>query len=263
MANHLHRWSNPVRRDRPRQRCSPPRKSRTSCSSLQQSTECRGWTAAGVSMDCCSAAQQEMQEERPRSRTYQQFAAASRRGRSLARAQLQQHPDSTHACMCWKCARACGGDGCEARMISTDTVTLQHQRHDCVATTAFSGHASPWMSGTLSTSVGDGSTLSGSRLNTASSASVMSLQRCQTTPLLRRGTHSHFPTTALRAVIVSSALRVGLSRPLRFMGGSTGMAGHSPRPSDRRQHLSSGRQLASSKVSSPNAHVQCTCACTC
>ena len=95
---------------------------------------------------------------------------------------------------------------------------------------------------------------SGSRLNTTSSASVMSLQRCQTTPLLRRGTHSHFPTTALRAVIVSSALRVGLSRPLRFMGGSTGMAGHSPRPSDRRQHLSSGRQLASSKVSSPNAH---------
>ena len=106
----------------------------------------------------------------------QQSPAASRRGRSLARAQLQ-HPDSTHTRMCWKCARACGGDGCEARMASTDIIqsrTLQHQRHDRVATTAFSGHASPRLSGTLSTSetpcprrrlhvhVGDGSTLSGS-----------------------------------------------------------------------------------------------------
>ena len=84
----------------------------------------------------------------------QQSPAASRRGRSLARAQLQ-HPDSTHTRMCWKCARACGGDGCEARMASTDIIqsrTLQHQRHDRVATTAFSGHASPRLSGTLSTS---------------------------------------------------------------------------------------------------------------
>ena len=49
-------------------------------------------------------------------------------------------------------------------------------------------------------------------------------------------------------------LRVDLFRPLR-LGGSTGMSGHSPRPSDRRQHLSCGVERRSSDVSSRNGSI--------
>ena len=49
-------------------------------------------------------------------------------------------------------------------------------------------------------------------------------------------------------------LRVDLFRPLR-LGGSTGMSGHSPRPSDRRQHLSCGVERRSSDVSSPDGRI--------
>jgi len=39
------------------------------------------------------------------------------------------------------------------------------------------------------------------------------------------------------------------------LGGSTGMSGHSPRPSDRRQHLSSGVQRRWSEVSPRNGMI--------
>ena len=55
-------------------------------------------------------------------------------------------------------------------------------------------------------------------------------------------------------------LRVDLFRPLR-LGGSTGMSGHSPRPSDRRQHLSCGVERRSSDVSSPQTVGSCSCSC--
>ena len=153
----------------------------------------------------------------------QQFRAATTRCRSLARAQLQ-HPDSTcerPVRMCWKvCNRACGGDGYtelrEPALIPYGHVAVPATRlcrNHCL-----SGHAWPPLSGTLlcrrlhvHVLVGDGSytvdgsTLSGSRLSMASSAS----RPCRCTivkehlfSVSRRSTHSIRSGQTLCAITV-------------------------------------------------------------